>query len=65
MNDELEMIWKESAVGSSRDYIGIYLEGLRKTMKNLSLESHVPVVTRTEHLPHINAALPTDQSVQF
>jgi hypothetical protein len=32
MNSELEKAWKETVVGR---YTGIYLDGLRKTMKNL------------------------------
>jgi hypothetical protein len=31
MRDELEKIWKETAVNSSSNYAGIYFEGLRKT----------------------------------
>jgi hypothetical protein len=36
MNDELERIWKEADVTLSGYYLGIRLEGHRKTMTNLS-----------------------------
>jgi hypothetical protein len=34
--DELERIWKEAAVASSRYYAGICLQGLEKTSKFIS-----------------------------
>jgi hypothetical protein len=39
MIDETERIWKETAVAWSRYYSRVYLEGLRKTTKNLSQNS--------------------------
>jgi hypothetical protein len=39
MTDELEMSWKEIVVTYSRYYPGIFLVGLRKTMKNLTQDS--------------------------
>jgi hypothetical protein len=38
VNNELEKMWKEAVMA----YSGIYLEGLRKTMKNLSHGSWSP-----------------------
>jgi hypothetical protein len=42
MNNALEKIWKEAVVAFFRDYLGICLDGLRKTMKNLSQASRSP-----------------------
>jgi hypothetical protein len=43
MRDKLERIWKEAVMVSSRHYPGIYLEGLRKTTKNLNQDNWCPV----------------------
>jgi hypothetical protein len=40
MTDELERIWKDEFMIWWRHYPGIYLEKLRKTMKNLIQDSH-------------------------
>jgi hypothetical protein len=37
MNNELERIWKETAVALSKYYTGICLERLRKLQRNLSI----------------------------
>jgi hypothetical protein len=41
MTNELERIWKKSVI-ASKYYVGIYLEGQRKTMK------HCTAIPRTE-----------------
>jgi hypothetical protein len=46
MNDELERIWKASAVANLRYYPGICLEGLRKTTKNVSQSPGLDFNTR-------------------
>lgn len=38
MNGELQRIWKQVIIAQSGYYPGIYLELMRKTMKNLSLD---------------------------
>jgi hypothetical protein len=40
--EELEIIWKESFVAYSRRYTEIFLEGLRKAMKDLVQDIRYP-----------------------
>jgi hypothetical protein len=42
MNDELEIMWKETVVALSRYYPGIFLEGLREITKHFSQDSLCP-----------------------
>jgi hypothetical protein len=51
MNYELEKIWEETLVVSSRYYPDIYLEGLRKTTK-----SSVPAEILAENFPNKSSA---------
>jgi hypothetical protein len=39
VNKKLERIWKEEAVSNLRYYLGIFLERLRETTRNLSKNS--------------------------
>jgi hypothetical protein len=51
MIDELKRIWKEAIVAYSRYYPGICLEGLRKTIKNLSQYSQRPCSRDSNRVP--------------
>jgi hypothetical protein len=42
MIDELERIWEEAVVAQAKHYPIIYLDGLRKNMKNLIQDSWYP-----------------------
>jgi hypothetical protein len=44
---------RKSSAAKSRHYSGSYLEGLRKTTKNLRI-TWVSAEIRTEHLPNMN-----------
>jgi hypothetical protein len=49
MNDDLERMWKEVLMSESRYYLGICLEGLRKTAKtSASIQAEIHAV----HLPN-------------
>jgi hypothetical protein len=51
---ELKTIWKEAIMASLRYYPSIFLEGLRKPLKNLFRISNIPAQIETECLPHVN-----------
>jgi hypothetical protein len=42
VNNEIKRTWKEVVVPDLRYYPGIFQEGLRKMMKNLSQDSQCP-----------------------
>jgi hypothetical protein len=41
MNDGLERVWKEGVIGILSYYPNTWLEGLRKTMKDIGQEASV------------------------
>jgi hypothetical protein len=53
MNDEIERIWKEAVLCYSRNYPGIFLEGLRETTDSLRIASVLDEI-RIEHLLNIS-----------
>lgn len=52
MNNNLETMWKESFSPNLIHYIGITLEGLRKSRKTLFRIIGAPIEFRTEHSPY-------------
>jgi hypothetical protein len=53
-NDEMKRIQMEAVMVSSRHYVGICLDGPRKTMKNIGLDANVLAKTKSEHLMNTN-----------
>jgi hypothetical protein len=51
MNDELEVIWKETVMAELKYYLRICLEGLKNTTETSIRIADVPVEIRTEYLP--------------
>jgi hypothetical protein len=49
LNNELERLWKETAVVCFKAISGIFSEGLRKTMENLSQEAGLLAAIRTQN----------------
>jgi hypothetical protein len=41
MEDKFERLWKEAVISCSKSYYGIFLAGLRKTMKNFRYQNTV------------------------
>jgi hypothetical protein len=61
MNAELDRIWKETAVASSRYYPGICMEGLRNTTNHISQDNRCHDLASNGTLPeYISKALPLD-----
>jgi hypothetical protein len=63
--DELERIWKEAAVASSRYYAGICLQGLEKTTKFISPDGLRPGRDSNRKSPDYKSrTVPVDQAVR-
>jgi hypothetical protein len=50
--DELEMIWKVASLAQARYYLGICLDGLRKSTKTFSQGNRYPGRCSNDHLPN-------------
>jgi hypothetical protein len=52
MNNKLQSMWKEVGIAHSRYYLGLWLEGLRKTTKSFSQDSRSPNRDFNRNLPN-------------
>jgi hypothetical protein len=65
MSDELDRIWKEVLVSSSRYSHGICLEKIRKCTESLNEDTECPAEIRTKRLPNTSEELYCYASTPF